>query len=115
MFRTGEKEYVLFVHNHDGYNGHKIPQINGNWRNPVYLLRGEFRPEAHQPVWFSSPVEWMSNHEAVSLARADLALYSSLTVEDGEPVLWYPDRKFFLLGKIIPRTLLDTMKVPLPE
>ena len=34
--------------------------------------------------------------------RLDLALYSSFTLVDGLPVLWYPERKFFLLGKIIP-------------
>jgi hypothetical protein len=27
-------------------------------------------------------------------------------------VLWYPDRKSFLLGKLIPDSLLDAMKVP---
>jgi hypothetical protein len=31
----------------------------------------------------------------------DLSFYSSFTVHDGKAVLWYPDRKFFLLGRII--------------
>ena len=31
--------------------------------------------------------------------RCDLAMYASVTIRDGVPVLWYPDRKFFLLGK----------------
>ena len=35
--------------------------------------------------------------------RLDLALYSSFTVRNGVPVLWYPERKFFLLGRIIPK------------
>jgi hypothetical protein len=29
------------------------------------------------------------------------ALYSSFTVRNGKPVLWYPDRKFLHLGRII--------------
>ncbi len=37
--------------------------------------------------------------------RVDLAMYSSFTVRHGRHVFWYPDRKFFLLGK----------KVDLPE
>ncbi len=33
--------------------------------------------------------------------RADLAMYASTTpIEDGL-ILWYPERKFFLLGKKI--------------
>jgi hypothetical protein len=35
--------------------------------------------------------------------RADLAMYSSVTRDDGGATLWYPDRKFFLLGKEINR------------
>jgi hypothetical protein len=33
--------------------------------------------------------------------RIDLALYSSIVKRNGKTILWYPDRKFFLLGKII--------------
>ena len=33
--------------------------------------------------------------------RLDLALYSSFTVRQGKAVLWYPERKFFLLGRVI--------------
>ena len=47
------------------------------------------------------------DHDGVPLGvpgkqgRLDLALYSSVTVSDGKAILWYPDRKFFLLGKFI--------------
>jgi len=33
--------------------------------------------------------------------RADLAMYASFTIRKGSQVLWYPDRKFFLLGQRI--------------
>jgi hypothetical protein len=45
------------------------------------------------------------DHDGVPLGppekrgRLDLALYSSFTLRHGQAVLWYPDRKFFLLGK----------------
>jgi hypothetical protein len=39
--------------------------------------------------------------------RADLAMYASLTIRNGRRILWYPDRKFFLLGKIISDELLQ--------
>lgn len=112
MFRVSEGEYILFTHGHDGFFGQDFPQTSGNWRNPVVLLRGEFRPDAHQPVWFSQPVEFMNNGDVAIPPRKDLSLYGDLTFEDGEPVLWYPDRKFFLLGRKIPRSLLATMPVP---
>ncbi len=47
------------------------------------------------------------DHDGVSLGkpgttgRLDLALYASFTVRKGKPVLWYPERKFFLLGRVI--------------
>ena len=61
---------------------------------------------ADQPVWFDEPKLFM-DHDNVSLGkpgtngRMDLALYSSFTVRQERPVLWYPDRKFFLLGRVI--------------
>ena len=111
MFRTDRGEYFLLTHEHDGYNGTTKPQVEGNWRNPLYIRRGEFRPGAHQPVWFSAPVEFMNNG-GVRLNRMDLAIYGDMTLEDGEPVLWYPDRKFFLLGRHIPRNFLSGLSVP---
>jgi hypothetical protein len=39
--------------------------------------------------------------------RQDLALYSSFTVHDGKAVLWYPERKFFLLGRVIAPTWFE--------
>lgn len=102
FFRISENEYLLFTHNNDGFFGNEEkPRMDLNWRNPVYVLRGRFVPGAHQPVVFSQPKEFMNNG-GIAIARNDLALYASMTVEDdGTPVLWYPDRKFFLLGKRI--------------
>lgn len=98
FFRIADGKFVLFAHCSDGYNGTDRPQSNYNWRNPVYILKGEFRPQAHQPVWFSQPVEFMNNGD-VSISRKDLAMYGDLTIEADGPVFWYPDRKFFLLGR----------------
>jgi len=102
---AGSGRYVLFIHNHDGhYQGYK-PTETGYHRRPIYLVRGRFQPGADQPVWFDEPAFFM-DHKGVSLGRPgtngrlDLAFYSSFTVRR-QPVLWYPDRKFFLLGRII--------------
>ncbi len=104
---AGSGRYVLFLHNHDGHYRGYGPADTGLHRRPVYLVRGSFAPNADQPVRFDEPNLFM-DHDGVSLGkpgtsgRLDLALYSSFTVRDGRVVLWYPDRKFFLLGRIIP-------------
>jgi hypothetical protein len=96
--------YVLFIHNHDGHYKNWKPSDTGYHRRPIYLVLGTFKPGADQPIWFEEPKFFM-DHKGVSLGkpgtngRLDLALYSSFTLRQGLPVLWYPERKFFLLGK----------------
>ena len=80
-------------------------------RRPVYLCRGSFRPNAKQPVWFSEPLFFM-DHGGVSIQRGDLSMYASVTADEGGLVLWYPDRKFFLLGRRIRPKMLEGMSVP---
>lgn len=98
--------YALFIHNHDGHYKGFNPTQTQLHRRPIYLVAGHFEPNAEQPVWFDEPKFFM-DHDGVPLGppekqgRLDLALYSSLTMRNGKPVLWYPDRKFFLLGKEI--------------
>ena len=41
-----------------------------------------------------------------------LAMYASLTEHKGKRIFWYPDRKHFLLGKVISDELLADMRVP---
>jgi hypothetical protein len=103
---AGSGRYVLFIHNHDGHYQGFGPTETIYHRRPVYLVAGRFHAAGKQPVWFDEPKFFM-DHDGVPLGvpatsgRLDLALYSSLTVRKGKVVLWYPDRKFFLLGKII--------------
>ncbi len=99
-------DYGLFLHCHDGHIGRWGPTDTGHHRRPVYLLRGRFVPDADQPVWFGEPEPFM-DHDGTTLGlpgttgRRDIALYASMTLVGGRPVLWYPDRKFFLLGRHI--------------
>jgi hypothetical protein len=102
---AGSGRYVLFIHNHRGDEDKASARYSFH-RGPVYLVPGHFRPGADQPVWFDEPKFFMG-HDGVALGkpgtpgRSDLALYSSFTVRRGKAVLWYPDRKFFLLGRVI--------------
>ena len=103
---AGSGQYALFIHNHDGHYKDYGPLDTSYHRRPVFRVNGRFVPNSDQPVWFDDP-ELFMDHGGVSLGapnrqgRLDLALYSSLTVRKGKTVLWYPDRKFFLLGRML--------------
>ncbi len=103
---AGSGSYVLFIHNHDGHYKSYRPTDTSLHRRPVYIVTGRYKPDAVQPVWFDEP-QYFMDHGGVSLGppngrgRLDLALYSSFTVRNSRAVLWYPDRKFFLLGRDI--------------
>ena len=103
---AGSGRYALFIHNHDGHYKNYGPTDTSFHRRPVYLVPGHFKAGADQPVWFDEPKFFM-DHDGVSLGkpgttgRLDLALYASFTLRNGKPVLWYPERKFFLLGRIL--------------
>ncbi len=103
---AGSGRYALFLHNHDGHYKEFGPAETGFHRRPVYLAAGRFQADADQPVWFDEPRLFMEPVEVAlgkpgTRGRLDMALYASSTVRDGRAVLWYPDRKFFLLGRII--------------
>jgi hypothetical protein len=103
---AGSGRYVLFTHNHDGHFQQYGPLDSLYHRRPIHIVTGRFKAGADQPIWFDEPRFFM-DHGGTSLGkpgtkgRQDLALYSSFTVRRGQPVLWYPERKFFLLGRII--------------
>ena len=105
---AGSGRYVLFIHNNDGnFKGYRpVPLVTGFNRRPIYLVSGRYHAGADQPVWFDE-LQFFMDHDNVSLGkpgtsgRFDLSLYASFTCRKGQPVLWYPDRKFFLLGRII--------------
>jgi len=106
--------YVLLHHNNDGhFQGSAWEETSKN-RRPSFLVRGEFRPGADQPIWFSESKLLMDNDGSGigPLKRIDIGVYPSTTNRKGNFVLWHPDRKFFLLGKKITPEFLAGMTVP---
>lgn len=102
----GSGRYVLFTHNHDGHYQGYGPMDTNYHRRPICIVTGHFKAGADQPVWFDEPRPFM-DHKGVKVGapgtkgRLDLAMYDSFTVRKGKAVLWYPERKFFLLGRVI--------------
>ena len=83
-------EYFLFAHNQFDKNDKNVWQNRG----PLYFFPGYFQKDADQPVWFDEWKEFINR-------PTNNSLYASVTVIDGKTVLWYPDQKFFLLGRVI--------------
>lgn len=114
IYCVAEGEYFFLLHNHDGHYGEFGPHDTSWHRRPIHVAHGQFRPGTQQPVWFSEP-QWLMDHTGNKVGygkgRTDLAMYDSVTVRSGMPVLWYPDRKYFLLGRRMPLEWLATMPV----
>ena len=104
IYGDGRGHFYMFIHNHDGHFGPWGPKDTEHHRRPVYLVRGVFTPDARQPLTFGEP-EMFFDDNGIPLGyhykRADLALYATMTHVNGQSVLWYPDRKHYLCGKIV--------------
>jgi hypothetical protein len=106
-------QYVLLHHNNDGRINGRPPEDTKHNRRPAFIARGEYRPGADQPIWFSESKQLMDN-DGVGIGpldRTDIGVYPSVTNRGGNFVLWHPDRKFFLLGKRITPEWLSDLKV----
>jgi hypothetical protein len=88
--------YFLMAHN-------KYQKWNPNpWQNrgPLYLFAGRFQKDAEQPVWFDGPKKFIDRPSGNSF-------YTSSTRLDGKTILWYNDKKFYLLGRVIGENFFD--------
>jgi hypothetical protein len=113
IYQLERGEYILLHHNNSGRFEGCEPEDTGKNRRPAFLARGEFRPNAEQPIWFSESKQLMDNDgKGIGpLNRTDCGVYPSFTRRQGNYILWHPDRKFFLLGKKITRDFLADMTV----
>ena len=120
IFKLNDGRYLLLFHNNDGTLG-DASQWKEKWRRneanynrrPAFIAVGQFRPDAHQPIWFSQPRQLLDTDGVIAGPKrtAEIATYPSLTEWHGRRTLWYPDRKHYLLGKYITDEMLEQMKV----
>ena len=76
---------------------------------PRHTLRcaiGYFDPDSeYQPIRFNKEDESvfmkLSEKDVILGDDVQLAMYGTMTYMNGKKILWYPDRKFYLLGKDI--------------
>lgn len=114
IYQMANGDFMLLHHNNDGRLNGCTPEETGKNRRPAYIAKGQYRPNADQPIWFSESVELMDNQSTPigPLGRLECGVYPSFSTRNGQNVLWHPDRKFFLLGKIIPAQLIELLRVP---
>lgn len=106
IYKMNDGRYVLLFYNNDG-------NANGSWptvdwqrnRNPIYVTVGrEETGDPDCPLIFGRP-KMFANTDLVSLGasggRVDAAGYGSFLDDGTNRILFYPDRKHFLLGKYL--------------
>ncbi|MDF2648779.1 MAG: BNR/Asp-box repeat protein [Paenibacillus sp.] len=98
-----EGRYMLVFHNNDGHLGEFKPEHALRNRRPAYLSYGTYKESARQPVWFDQPIQFLDTDGVTVGPKGtnEIATYPSYTDYKGKKVLWYPDRKHYLLGKYI--------------
>ncbi len=124
IYRLSDGKYMMLFHHSSGRDNKCTINDEAYPRDPLYVSIGEFRPNAQQPLWFSDPKVFMStdgicpdglpNVQGNPMYNPDqcLSMYASFTSRNGEDILWYPERKFFLLGKKIVKALFEGMHAP---
>ena len=104
VFRLRDGRHLLLFYNNDGtgYGGRGPTDYTVN-RQELFLTVGVYDGMAKQPIQFGTPHSFMSS-EGVKYGpsgRTEVGSYGSITQHAGVRIFWYPDRKHFLLGKII--------------
>lgn len=121
IYQLKDGRYLLLFHNNNYFAerkeaGLEMPYGMGIFthRRPAFIAVGEFQPNAHQPIWFSKPKQILDNDGVIVSPKGtnEIATYTSFTIYKGKQILWYPDRKYYLLGKYITDEMLSDMNVP---
>ena len=115
LYRLNDGRFLQLMQNHDGWGyGALGPSDSNSSRRPQFISLGEYRPDAHQPIWFSDPVLLFDTNcvGVPPFYRWWLSMYASLTELNGERIFWYSDRKVFGLGRYITDEMLAGMAVP---
>jgi len=102
LYRLGDGRLLLLFHNNTGGGGGNMP------RRPAFLSVGRETLDNHQPVSFGEPVRFLDNGgvPAGPNDQTQIATYTSFFEHEGKRYLFYPDRKHFLLWKLVPDEVL---------
>ncbi|MCL6519497.1 MAG: exo-alpha-sialidase [Armatimonadetes bacterium] len=106
LYKLKDGRFLLVYFNNDGSgHGGSGPTDSRNVRNPAWITIGREIPgEKKQPIRFGKPKVFAST-DWTPISGTDtgtqVATYTSLVEDKGERILFYPDRKHFLLAKYL--------------
>ncbi|OHB58674.1 MAG: hypothetical protein A2Y12_14175 [Planctomycetes bacterium GWF2_42_9] len=110
LYKLGNGKFILIYHNNSGdanYGRHVSDWCRN--RRPVYLSVGyEVNSDGNQPIVFNPPV-MLADNDRVPIGKkqlTEIGTYSSLFEYEGKIYFFYPDRKHYLLGKILASEML---------
>jgi len=115
LYKLKDGRFILIFHNNDGSaNGGEGPTDSRRVRRPVWLAVGREIDDPDQPLMFKKP-RLLADNGGVSVGPSDhtqIGTYPSLFEFEGRVYFWYPDRKHYLLGKVLGQELLDDYGLP---
>jgi hypothetical protein len=115
LYRLHDGRFVLVFHNNDGSaNGGRSVADSRRNRRPVFLAIGRPIDHPSHPLVFSQPKLLADNGgiPAGPSRHTQIGTYPSLFEFEGRVYFWYPDRKFYLLGKLLTPQLLGDADSP---
>jgi len=115
LYKLHDGRFVLIFHNNDGSaNGGQDVTDSKRNRRPVFLAVGREIDHPDHPIMFTQPRLLADNGgiPAGPKGHTQIGTYPSLFEFEGKVYFWYPDRKHYLLGKILSPRLLDDAGLP---
>jgi len=106
LYKLKDGRFLFLFFNNDGSgHGGSGPTDSANVRNPAWITIGREIPgERDQPIRFGRPKMFASTDWVPIPGRdtgTQVATYTSLVEDRGERILFYPDRKHYLLGRYL--------------
>lgn len=115
LYKLADGRFVQIFHNNDGTaHGGKGVTDSKVVRRPVFVAIGREIRHADQPIMFGNPRLLADNNGVPWGPKNDkqIGTYPSLFEFEGKVYFWYPDRKHYLLGKLLTPELLDDAGLP---
>ena len=110
LYKLRDGRFILIFHNNDGSANGATWIGDGKNRRPLYLSVGrEISASGEHPIMFGEP-KVLADNDGVPAGPNDLTeigTYPSLFEFDGKSYFFYPDRKHYLLGKILGDDILE--------
>jgi hypothetical protein len=115
LYKLSDGRFVLVFHNNDGTaNGGQGVADSKKVRRPVFVAIGREIKHPDQPIMFAKP-RLLADNDGVPYGPAkdtQIGTYPSLFEFENKVWFWYPDRKHYLLGKLLTPELLNGTVLP---